>query len=305
MGTVLILGANGRFGRHAAEAFWNTGWRVHLFDRARDDLMLAATGVDVIINAWNPSYTDWAMQLPNLTKQVISAAKTNGATVLVPGNVYVFGEGRSEIMKARSPHEATNPLGLLRRRIEDAYKESGVQTIILRAGDFLDTEASGNWFDKVMARALHKGVLTYPGALDVPHAWAYLPDMVRAAVGICNKRADLPTFLDLPFPGYTFTGHDLARLCSLSTDSKVSAQKMNWLPLQIARPFWPMAKHILEMRYLWDMPHQLDGTEFEKLLPDFVATAPDIAVQNAIAPFSSRSRPPKQDGGALRSVPTA
>ena len=41
-GTVLILGAKGRFGRHAAEAFWNRGWQVRLFDRAMDDLTAAA-----------------------------------------------------------------------------------------------------------------------------------------------------------------------------------------------------------------------------------------------------------------------
>ncbi len=305
MGTVLILGANGRFGRHAAEAFWNAGWRVHLFDRGRDDLALASTGVDVIVNAWNPPYTDWAAQLPELTADVISAAKANGTTVLLPGNVYVFGAGTSQKMDSHSPHEATNPLGLLRRQMEEAYKTSGVQTIILRAGDFLDTETSGNWFDKVMAPSLRKGVLTYPGAQDAPHAWAYLPDLARAAVALCNRRADLPSFSDVPFPGYTLTGKDLARLCSSAMNSEVRAGKMSWLPLQLARPFWPLAKHILEMRYLWDMPHHLDGTEFETLLPNFTATSPEAALQKAIAPFNPVSHPPKQDDEGLHSVPAA
>ncbi len=305
METVLILGANGRFGRHAAEAFWNAGWRVHLFDRAQDNLALATTGVDVIVNAWNPAYSDWATQLPALTIEVIAAAKANGATVLVPGNVYVFGEGTPEKMDSHSPHLATNPLGLLRSKMEDAYKTSGVQTIVLRAGDFLDTEASGNWFDKVMAKTLHKGVLTYPGALNAPHSWAYLPDLARAAVAICDQRTDLSTFLDIPFPGYTLTGKDLADLCSSAMNSKITAHKMSWLPLQLAYPFWPLAKNLLEMRYLWDMPHHLDNAAFEALLPDFVATSPEAAMQKAITPFSSVSRPPKQGDGGLHSVPVA
>ncbi|SNT34623.1 hypothetical protein [Antarctobacter heliothermus] len=58
VGTVLILGGNGRFGRNAAEAFWNAGWRIRLFDRAEDDLAQAAQGADVIVNGWNPAYPD-------------------------------------------------------------------------------------------------------------------------------------------------------------------------------------------------------------------------------------------------------
>ena len=73
-GKTLILGAKGRFGRHAAEAFWNAGWQVRLFDRASGNLMAAAQGMDVIVNGWNPAYPDWAEQLPRLSAQVIDAA---------------------------------------------------------------------------------------------------------------------------------------------------------------------------------------------------------------------------------------
>jgi NAD(P)-dependent dehydrogenase (short-subunit alcohol dehydrogenase family) len=41
--TVLILGGNGRFGRATAEAFWNAGWRVRVFDRKTDRLPEAGT----------------------------------------------------------------------------------------------------------------------------------------------------------------------------------------------------------------------------------------------------------------------
>ena len=40
--TALILGASGRFGSHAAEAFWNAGWRVRIFDRANATIFLSA-----------------------------------------------------------------------------------------------------------------------------------------------------------------------------------------------------------------------------------------------------------------------
>lgn len=304
-GTVLILGANGRFGRNVAEAFWNAGWQVRLFDRATDDLMQAAQGVDVILNGWNPAYTDWAAQVPGLTRQVIDAARVSGATVFVPGNVYVFGEAAPEAFGPDVARSARNPLGQIRIRMEAAYRDSGLRVIVLRAGDFLDTEASGNWFDLQMAPSLKKGVLTYPGNPDVPHAWAFLPDMARAAVALAERRAALPRFADIAFPGYTLTGREMAALCGKAMGRDVRVKRMSWLPLQIARPVWGMARKLLEMRYLWNKPHHLTRDSFDAVLPDFVGTPADEAIAAAIAPVLSASPDRPTQGHADRRPATA
>jgi len=168
--TALILGGTGRFGRHATEAFWNAGWTVRLFDRKRDDLTQSAMGSDVIIAAWNPPYTQWANQVLELHTQVQEAAHAASATVILPGNVYVYAAKTKAPWSEAKLHTACNPLGKIRIDLEQSYRDSGVQTIVLRAGDFIDTEASGNWFDKVMAPTLPRGKLTYPGRIDIPHA---------------------------------------------------------------------------------------------------------------------------------------
>ncbi len=166
-GTVLILGANGRFGRHATDAFWNRGWHVRPFNRKTDTLAEAASDADVIVNGWNPPYTDWAKDVPRLTAEVIEAAKVNNATVILPGNVYVFGQDAPQILTETTTQRATNPLGRIRIEMEAAYRAAGVQTIVLRAGDYIDTEASGNWFDDVITKKTAKGIFLAPGARDV------------------------------------------------------------------------------------------------------------------------------------------
>ena len=285
--TALILGQSGRFGRNAAQAFSGAGWHVKGFDRTRDTVMTAAQGVDVIVNAWNPQYPDWAKQVPTLHAQVRAAAKAADATVILPGNVYVFGPDVQHPWSEVSPHRASNPLGQIRIEMEAAYAREGVKTILLRAGDFLDTEASGNWFDTVMIKSLAKGKFIYPGNPDIPHAWAYLPDLVRAAVALAERRESLPRFMDVPFPGYTLSGRQLAQRLEAITDHPVRLKQMNWLPLQLAKPFWPMGRSLLEMRYLWNTPHSLDGTRFAKLLPGFNPTPVDQALGAAIG--ASRS----------------
>ncbi len=90
--TVLILGATGRFGRHSATAFEAAGWTVHRFDRAKDDLHRAMQGADVTVNAMHPGgYHLWQAEMLPLHARVIAAAKDAGTTLILPGNVYVFG----------------------------------------------------------------------------------------------------------------------------------------------------------------------------------------------------------------------
>ena len=282
-GTVLILGATGRFGRNAAEAFRAAGWTVKAFDRAKDDLEQAARGADVIVNAWNPTYDKWAAELPGLTARVIEAAKAAGATAIIPGNVYVFGEQTPAPWSEFTPHAARNPMGRLRIEMEDAYRRSGVRTIILRAGDFLDTEASGNWFDKIMAPKLAKGRFTYPGPTDRMHAWAYLPDVARAAVLLAEKRFDLPVFTDVQFEGYSLTGAQLFAAVQRATPGPVRLVSFPWFAVRIAGIVNPMMRRIAEMSYLWRTPYRLDGTLFRQLAPDFRETPLDEAIATAVA----------------------
>ncbi|NOD90609.1 MULTISPECIES: epimerase [unclassified Ruegeria] len=298
--SVLILGATGRFGRNAALAFRNVGWTVHSFDRTRDTLEQAARGVDVIVNGWNPSYPDWARLVPGLHQQVIKVAEETGATVLVPGNVYVFGPEAPGPWYGGTPHKARNPLGRVRIEMEEAYRRSTARTIILRAGDFIDTCASGNWFDQVMIKHLAKGRLVYPGNPDIPHAWAYLPDLAHAAVLLAEKRHELPRFCDVPFEGYTLTGSQIARALSRVTGRSIAVKPMQWWPLHLARPFWRMAPHLVEMRYLWQVPHQLDGTHLTELLGAVPQTDLDVALCSAI-PTQLVAPPPatRSVGGGL------
>lgn len=281
--TVLILGGTGRFGRATAEAFWNAGWRVRSFDRATDRLPEAAMGADVIVNGWNPTYDRWAERLPGLTDSVIEAARASGATVIQPANVYVYGAGSPEVLGPETPHAATNPLGRLRIGMEAKLRAAGIPLILLRAGDFIDTEGSGNWLDRVLLAKLAQGRVAYPGDPDIPHAWAYLPDLGRAAVALAERRAALPRVEEVLFPGYTLTGRDLTRLVGDAAGRPVRLARFAFWPLHLARPFWPLASGLLEMRYLWTMPHRLDGARFAGQVPGFRPTPVEEAIAAAVA----------------------
>ncbi len=280
---VLILGATGRFGRHAAEAFWNAGWHVRLFDRATDDMSKVARGVDVIVNALNPPYDEWETQVPQITSDVIGAAQTSGATVIIPGNIYGYGQELPSVIKPDTAKEAQNGLGRVRNVMEDTYRAAGIKTIVLRAGDFIDTQASGNWFDMIITAKLAKGKVVSPGPLDMEHAWAFLPDVARATVQLAEKRHTLEPFQEVLYPGFAMSLRDMTKVLEEIVGRSLKLTTMSWLPLMIASPFWRMGKHLLEMRYLWKKPHRVDDAQFNSILPKFVPTDPLTALASAIA----------------------
>lgn len=277
-GTVLILGASGKIGQHAAQAFSAAGWTVRRHMRG-GDLTRDAMGADVIVNGLNPpGYRDWAQAIPAITAQVIAAARASGATVIVPGNVYVFGP-RGGVWSESTPHDATTRKGRIRAAMEAAYRAAGVRTIILRAGNLIDPDHGGDVMDLVVMRDIRRGRLTAPGDPAALQAYAYVPDWAHAAVALAEGRADLPVFADIPFPGHAFTLHDLAAETARALGRPVRIVPFPWWAMRLAAPVWTLARELLEMRYLWSLPHRLDGAALKHLLPSFAPTPLEVVMR--------------------------
>ena len=282
--TVLILGGSGRFGRHAADAFTDAGWTVHQFDRAHDDLDTAMSGADVVLNAWNPpGYHLWNDDLLAAHAAVATAASRNDTTVILPGNVYVYGPDAPHPWRSDTPHLATNPLGVFRKRVEAAYRGSGARTIVLRCGDFIDTEKTGNWFEDYISPGVPKGFIRYPGEPDAPHAWAFLPDAARAGVALAEFRARLTGFNDIPFEGYTLSGREMAQAIGRAKGRGIEVKPFQWGMMRLVKPFMPALAGVFEMRYLWSLPQRLDGARLADLVPDFVPTQVEDALKRSLA----------------------
>jgi len=269
--TVLILGASGKIGHHSAIAFDAAGWAVKRYTRGTD-MNEAAKGVDVIVNGLNPpNYENWEVTIPAITKQVIAAAKASGATVIIPGNIYNFGN-QPGVFDENTAQTATTKKGRVRTEMEEAYASAGVQTIILRAGNFIDPTGNGDFLSMIAFRLIAKNKVTSIGEPTAKQTYAYMPDWARAAVRLADMRSQLGVFEDVPFPGHNFTTNELLGAAQKAMGKPVKMVKFPWLFMTLASPFWPLAKEMQEMRYLYSMPHEISGEKFTRLLPDFVPT---------------------------------
>ncbi|WP_298860992.1 NAD-dependent epimerase/dehydratase family protein [uncultured Sulfitobacter sp.] len=301
--TVLILGAKGRFGRAATQAFANAGWNVRALSRAgdgaplagvshvacdvmkRDALVAAARGVDVIVHAVHPAYQHWTKQMPIHTRNVIAAGRASGATVMVVGNVYPFGENAPELLSESGTFAPTTRKGALRVTMEQAFAdaaEQGLRSVVLRGGDFIEKTKTGNWFETYITNKVGKGIFTYPGRMDAVHAWAYLPDMARAMVGLAEKRGALPPFASFGFEGYSLTGAELKAVVERQVGQSLKTASFPWSLMRIIGLFSPLIREVNEMRYLWDTPHRVDGSALAAALPDFTPTPLSTAIAEVL-----------------------
>ncbi len=155
-GQILVLGAAGRLGFAAAEAFRDDGWSVKGLVRPgaawrapqginvietndRTVAVKEARGTDIVLHALNAPYTGWAQHALPLTYSAIEAAEQSGATLMFPGNVYNYGAGMPAVLDEDTPMQPTSRKGKLRNDVELRLREAadrGVRTIVLRAGDF-------------------------------------------------------------------------------------------------------------------------------------------------------------------------
>jgi nucleoside-diphosphate-sugar epimerase len=289
---VLVLGANGRFGRCVTRAFADAGWQV--LAQARRSLVDATAGVEhialpvadtaaiaqatagatVVVHAMNPLYTDWDREALPLNAAAIAIARALDATLMFPGNVYNFGAPMPAQLTEDMPQHPTSSKGELRCKMEAAIRAEAPRSIVVRAGDFFGGPGTGTWFDQAIVKDLARGVIVYPGPRDLPHAWAYLPDLAASFVRLAQVRSALAAHETFHFPGYTLTGAQLVeaiaqaarRAGTLAADAQPKVKGVPWPLLRVAGLFNPMLRELARMSYLWREPHALAGDKLARAI---------------------------------------
>ncbi|HUG62187.1 MAG TPA: NAD-dependent epimerase/dehydratase family protein [Methylomirabilota bacterium] len=306
MQSVLVLGAAGRIGRAVAEAFRDAGWRVKgqvrpggagrlgagiepVEANGADAEALARAGadVDVVFHGLNPIYTRWKQDMTPLADAAIAAAAANRALLLLPGNVYNFGARMPERLTPDAPFRPTTSKGRLRVKLEDriaaAAQRKGFKIGVLRAGDFFGGAGPGSWFDLVLAKDLAKDRFTRPAPPGLIHAWAYVPDLAAAFVRLAEARDRLGTVERFHFTGHAVTMEDMAAAVEAAVGRPLEVKALPWGMLRLVAVFMPMMRALLEMKYLWDVPHRLVDDRLEAFTGPLPATPLNRAVAEALA----------------------
>jgi nucleoside-diphosphate-sugar epimerase len=311
--TVLVIGATGSFGGHAAAALIRHGWTVRALARdpaaarakagprmpiewvAGDamnapDVTRAAAGASVIVHAANPpGYRNWrGLALPMLAA-TIAAAESSGARIVLPGNVYNFAPDSGARIAETAPQAPATRKGKVRVEMEQALREATrnrVKVLILRAGDYFGPAAPNSSLHWLTTRRGGRIRSVYaPGAADVGHAYAYLPDLAETLARLLDREAALADFETFHFAGHWLArAEDLAvAIRRVSGDAAIPLKPFPYPLIYALSPFVEMFRELLEMRYLWQKPIGLDDTKLRAFLGDRPATPLDTAVRETLA----------------------
>ena len=106
---------------------------------------------------------------------------------------------------------------------------------------------------------IERGRLSYPGPMNVEHAWAYLPDFAATLVRLAEQRANFGPYETFGFPGHAVSGHDFTFAIKKAMRRDFEVKMMSWWLIHTLRSIVPMSRELSEMAYLWQEPHAIAG----------------------------------------------
>jgi nucleoside-diphosphate-sugar epimerase len=314
--TALVIGVTGSIGREVAVALLRRGWQVRALHRdpsaARmsgalpnsvqwtkgdamqsSDVVAAAHGTELIVHAANPpNYRNWrGLALPMLDN-TIAAARASKARILLPATVYNFGSNAARVLKEDSPQIPTTRKGQVRVEMELKLQKAslnGVRSIVVRAGDFFGPGAGNSWLTRGMVRARGRVRSVYsPGPPDVGHSWAYLPDLAETMARLVETERPMSAYEVFHFRGHWLErGVEMAEsVCRASGIGNRRIKPFPWWAIKLAAPFVNAFHEMLEMRYLWQIPLQLDNSKLRAL----IGAEAHTPLEEALAATLDRSR---------------
>lgn len=310
----LVLGATGGIGGEIARQLRDAGWLVSALTRGRapagtdadadgivwvqgdamdrDAVVNAARGCSVIVHAVNPpGYLRWSELVLPMIDNTIAAAAATGATVVLPGTIYNYGDDAFPVLKEDSPQRPSTRKGAIRveleRRLEVASAR-GVRTIVVRAGDFFGPRIGNSWFSQGLIKVGRPvKEVRLPGRRGVGHQWSYVPDVARAMVALIERRQSLD-----PFATFHMAGHwdadgtqmaEAIRSVMRKHGMSPRLRRFPWWLLRLAAPFVPTLREMMEMRYLWRVPVRMSNARLARVLGREPLTPLQTAVETTLA----------------------
>jgi nucleoside-diphosphate-sugar epimerase len=134
----------------------------------------------------------------------------------------------------------------------------------------------------VMAGQPVRFVMT-PGDKALYHSWAYLPDVGETIARLVENEESLQRFDAFHFKGHWLSNCDMASaICAAAGISRRRILPFPWWLMRASAPVVELSREMMEMRYLWDEPLQLDNRKLAAHLGSEPHTALESAVRTTL-----------------------
>jgi len=236
----------------------------------RGSVLAAARGSAQIVVAIGMPYDArlWREAWPNAVGNFVAACEATGARMVFIDNLYMYGPQTvplAETMALTSYGGKPAARAAATRVWMEASAAGRARVAALRPPDFYGPDVPWSYLGDPTIGALAKGKPAFfVGSPDMPHDYAYVPDIARAAT----------TLLDAPDSAFGQAWHmpcaparTTREILQMAADALGVPLRLRILPRPLLAPmglFSPFLRELREMRFQWDRPYRIDATKFAR-----------------------------------------
>jgi len=251
-----------------------------------------AAAASVIFHCANPPYTQWPELFPALTSSILGAAESSGAKLVFADNLYAYGPVDGPL-REDLPAAAHGRKGRIRAEMAAqllaAHRDGRARVAIGRASDYYGPHGTGSTAGQtVFGRILAGKKPQWPGRLDQPHTFHYLPDIARGLLVLADRPEADGQVWHLP-AAEPLTAQQFFDMIAQAAGQPVPVRASIATPalLAVAGIFSPLLREMRETTYQFRAPFVIDASKFETAFGHLEPTPHREAVQRTIAWYRS------------------
>lgn len=235
-----------------------------------EDVKAAMRGAAQAVVTIGFEYTGaiWKAAWPTAMRNLLAAAEVANVRIVQVDNMYMYGP-QDAALHEDMPLTTYGVKPAVRAEVTRMWQASAragqVCWAALRAPDFYGPGVRNSHMgDTGLVQVAQGNPAQLLMAPNLPHAFAYVPDIGRAAV----------TLLDAPDDAFNQVWHvpcapalTPRQMLQIGADAAGVKLKVMALPsvvLQLLGLFAPAMRELSEMRFTWNRPYQVDATKFAR-----------------------------------------
>lgn len=290
MGELHVVFGAGQVGHPLAQRLLAQGRQVRIVKRTRADIpegavlelgdardrdfcIAAAKGAATIYHCMNPPYFAkvWAELVPLYLDNLIAAAASANARLVVLENLYMVGRTGGKPIDEDTPMNPCSRKGEIRaraaERLLEAHRRGEARAVSGRASDFYGPRGDagshlGDFYWKPALAGQTGRVLVDPDAI---HTYHFIPDVAAglAVLGTADESDVFGRAWMLPCQAAETLRQLVQRMSEVLGRPLAIARLAPWI-VTVSAPFFPLMREMREMMYQWDEPFIVDDRRFRE-----------------------------------------
>jgi nucleoside-diphosphate-sugar epimerase len=228
--------------------------------------MEATRGAAVVYQALNPPYDRWPELFPPLQRAALEAARAAGARYVSIDNLYGYGRvaGAFTEQTPQRPHTKKGRLrAAMTRGVLDAHARGDLRAAVLQSSDYYGPGVTMSQFSaRTFPPMLAGKPADVAGRADLPHSYAYIEDVGRAAAALGTSDEALGRVWFAPHAPAISQRAMVEEACrQLGVPPRVRV--IGPLMMRLAGLFIPAARESVEMLYQFTEPFVVSSEAIE------------------------------------------